>query len=151
MSPTIGTSRRISTIGATTSCPTKGSSFNHASGGVGAAATTGAVETASDTSEFVTGFTAASTLGTVPKVSRRAAASNVHIAGDSTGPVGAVPANGSTIALIKPAIAVATTSTRSCGAGGLVVGATESSVTADVDTADASGPAPTIGSASAIA
>src|SRR5882757_1957851 len=150
MSPTIGTSRRISTIGATTSCPTNGSSFNHASGGVGAAATSGAAETASDTSEFVTGFTAVSTLGTVPKVSRRAAASNVHIAGDCTGAVGAAPANGSTIALIRPAIAVATTSTRSCGAGGLVVGATESSVTADVDPPAVSSVASTIGSACAI-
>jgi hypothetical protein len=64
---------------------------------------------------FVTTLAALLRLGAVAKDSRRAAASIVHVIGDSTGAVGELPANGFKKALTTVDIAVVTTSTGSCG------------------------------------
>jgi uncharacterized protein YaiE (UPF0345 family) len=90
-------------------------------------------------------------VGDEPDVSRRAAASSVHIAGDSTGAVGELPANRPTSELTKPHTASATELTGTCravafdatgrwgtSAGALtsgVIRAADDTVTGDVGTA----------------
>src|SRR6478735_6369431 len=96
------------TIGVTMSAPTTGTCCNHASGGVWAMATTGGSTVAS-------GSAGRSRLGAEVKDSRRAAAANAHITGDSIGAVGASPANGLRRTSAALDNAVVTTATGSCG------------------------------------
>src|SRR4051794_159639 len=85
------------TIGVTNIGPITGSCCRNANGGVCSIATTAGAAvgtTASVVRLFVTTLAALLRLGTVANDSRRAAASMVHVNGDSTGAVGALPAKG---------------------------------------------------------
>src|SRR6478752_566649 len=107
------------TIGITMSGPTIGSCCNHASGGVWAMATTGASTAAAGVATVLRLLGTASVgwprLGAEFTNSRRAAAANVHITGDSNGAVGPSPANGLKSGPTALFNAVVTTSTASCG------------------------------------
>jgi hypothetical protein len=78
-----------------------------------------ALAAGSTSADVVTALTALVRLGVRPNDSCRAAAITIHGNGDSTGAVGALPANGFRTALTTVEIAVVTTST---GAGGCSFG-----------------------------
>ena len=71
---------------------------------------------ASVVSPFVAGSPTALRVGDVPKVSRRAAAINVHIAGSSPGAAGALPTKGLTSEVSRLDIATTIELAESCGA-----------------------------------
>src|SRR5262245_50444117 len=107
------------TIGVTNTGPTIGSCCTHARGAVCGMATTAVGRSAATDSaikEFVTGLAIALGVDVWPTYSRRAAASNVHIAGGATGVAGALPAKGLTNELITRDITTAIELAGFCGA-----------------------------------
>lgn len=110
---------------------------------------------ASVVSPFVAGSPTALRVGDVPKVSRRAAAINVHIAGSSPGAAGALPTTGLTSEVSRLDIATTIELAESCGAadvatvgccatvaGALNPGAAYGPVTAEVRRAFLTTPGP---------
>ena len=137
ISPTIGVMNSGPMIGTCCTHPRIGGASIATTAAADAAGSTGSTGSASAVARLfvVSWLTPVSRVRAVPK-SRRAAASNAHSAGESTGVVGVVSASGLNSAFATVDIATVTGSPRS---GSVAVGAAGCSTTVSVTTTSAGG------------